>query len=234
MLNETLVKKFNQYFRVELVTTDKHYEDMFKLRHDVYIEEFKYQDEKEFSNGLEKDEFDDISTACVIYHIATGKPAACVRLIPGKKCDYLPIEKYMIDILDNDVIKGLNKNRSSLAEVSRLAVSREFRRRGKEALSPVGYHDENEEITYPLLSVACFLSCIIISDIIDTEQYIAAMDPFLPRLLKYQNLNFEKISEPASYHGQRCAYLIHKRDALNNISSVTMDFMLTLHRELMS
>lgn len=218
MLTQSLIDTFNQYFVVEFVNTDKHREDMYRLRYEVYVDEFKFAKPEKYPDGLEKDEFDDISSACIVYHIPTGEPAACIRLVPGYDCSQLPVEKYVGYSIDPTILGDLNTNRSILAEISRLAVSKKFRRREKEHLTPVGFHDGEECRTYPLISVACFMACIILADIIKAENNIASMEPFLPRLIKRSGMFFEQIGKPVDYHGCRATYLIHKQQVLDNLS----------------
>ncbi len=218
MLTQSLIDAFNTYFTVEIACKPNHYEDMYKLRYDVYIDEFGFDAKENYPNQLESDEFDDISTACIIYHIPTNTPAACVRLVPGYDCTQLPIEKFVGYSLDPTILKDLNEHRYTLAEISRLAVSKQFRRRDKEHLSPMGYYNEDDERTYPLISVACFLACVIIADIINTENNIASMEPFLPRLVKRSGMVFEQIGPAVDYHGNRATYLIHKQQVLDQLS----------------
>lgn len=233
MLTQDLIDCFNKFFVMELVKTDKQREDMQRLRYDVYIDEFKFANSEDYPDKLEHDEYDDISPACIIYHISTNKPAACVRLVPAAMCKHLPIEQHVGDSIDTGVLEKLNFDRSILAEISRLAVARDFRRRDKENLTPVGYSD-GEGRTYPMITVALFLACIVLADIINSENNIASMEPFLPRLIKRSGITFKQIGRPVDYHGIRSAYLVHKSDVINTLQAETRQLVEQIRHDFLS
>lgn len=221
MLTQELIDTFNRYFTVQFVTTDEQREAMYRLRYHVYAEEFGYVDPASLPDRREVDEYDEHSSACLIYHIPTNTLAACVRMVPGLSYEQLPIERYVLDsIFDTEVLEALNRDRAEWAEVSRLAVAKQFRRRSKEADTPLGYHSEDER-TYPLLSVACFLSCIVLTDILTVEHCVASMEPFLPRLIKRSQLEFKEIGALTDYHGLRKTYVIHKDETLKRLNPET-------------
>lgn len=234
MLTEELIRKFNQYFTIQFVNTDALREDMYRLRYDVYIDEFRYEDPNTFMKPLEKDEYDEDALACLIYHRESDKPVACVRMIHAVECKQLPVEKFILNsIYDKDTITQLQADRASWGEVSRLAVSKSFRRRSGELATPIGADSEDER-TYPLLSVACFLSCIALADMLNIDHVIAAMEPVLPRLIRRTSIKFKEIGELIEYHGKRKTYVVHKNDVLNAIDTPTQTMIRTIEMELMN
>ena len=231
MLTESQVENFIKYFRVEFVNTEQQRRDAQRLRYQVYIEEFGFDEASKYPDHLEKDEYDDIASGIIIYHIATNEPAACVRLIPASECKELPVEHFIGSSLRQDIMQSLNDHRTNLGEISRLAVSSLFRRRPKENLSPVGWsHDE--ERSYPLLSVACFMACIILADALEIENNIASMEPFLPRLIQRSGPHFTEIGSLVDYHGARSTYLVYKQEVLDSMNAVSKRFMLDIQADI--
>ena len=53
-----LTEAFAQYFKLELAVSEAQKKEVFRIRHRVYCEEFKYQAVDPSGNGLETDEFD--------------------------------------------------------------------------------------------------------------------------------------------------------------------------------
>lgn len=194
---------FLDHFCLELAFDEKVKQDAYKLRHDVYVKEFGFED---IAGDVEKDDYDDRSLSCVIYHVKTGKAAACIRVIPAEQT-LLPVEKYCSEYLFHDRFSIIANDRSRMCEISRLAVAKEFRKRPKEFLSPIGSPD-GEERTFPLLSAACFLSAMIVSFLYDTPNGIAVMETFLPRITKRVGIEFETIGNELNYHGLRTPYFV--------------------------
>ncbi len=234
MLTQELINSFNQYFTIQFVNTDALREAMYRLRYAVYIEEFGYDSPDNFSKSMEKDEYDDLAIACLIYHRSSDEPVACVRMVHASDCEQLPTEKFIQDsIYDAETLVQLNDSRASWGEVSRLAVSKAYRRRSGELATPVGAIGEDER-AYPLLSVACFLACITLADMLNIEHVIASMEPVLPRLIKRTNIVFKEIGNLVEYHGKRKTYVVHKSDVLEAIDKPTQSMVRTIELDLMS
>lgn len=226
-MDNSIIDSFSKHFSIRLATTQLQKEDAYRIRYRTYVEEFGFEDKEQFSNTLEIDEYDTVATTCIIYHNYSSKPAACIRLISANDCELLPVEKYCKSILDTNKYDKLLLSKSSLCEASRLVVDKDFRRRHNEHLSPIG-HLDGEERTYPLLSIACFLSMLILSEMHGTPNCIAVMEPFLPRLTKRSGINFEPIGTEINYHGIRVPYLVRYEDVMNNLSKelrVLLDYL---------
>ncbi len=113
-------------FTVNRVTDQKELTEVYKLRYKVYCEEWGFEKPEDYPDGLEKDKYDNHSL-----HFAakdnTGKVIGTVRLILNS-IEGFPIEKHSQLNIKTDELP-----RESLAEISRLAISKEFRRRAEDA-----------------------------------------------------------------------------------------------------
>ncbi len=112
-------------FRVSCVTDEKDLKKVFKLRYKVYCEEWGFEKPEKYPDRLETDEFDKNAIHFAVKNI-DERIVATIRLILHSS-EGFPAEKYC------DVNADENKlPRESIAEISRLAISREYRRRSED------------------------------------------------------------------------------------------------------
>jgi len=211
------VQTFSDYFIVELANTTKIKQDCYALRYRTFVEEFGFEDKANYKEPVETDDYDFLSTSIAIYHRSTGNIAACIRVIPGYIFDQLPVERYIKSSLDMDKASPILNDRNTLAEISRVAVDKNFRRRKNEHHSPIGTHSE-EERSYPLIAVACFLASDIVCEALGIYNGIAVMEPFLPQLTGRSGIHFEPIGEEVDYHGKRIPYVVNHVSILDGLS----------------
>lgn len=112
-------------FRVKRVTDEKELKEVYKLRYKVYCLEWGFEKMEKFPDGLEKDEYDEHSVHFAAYDDA-GKIMGTVRLILGSP-EGFPVERYCQAGVDR---KKIPENK--IAEISRLAISREYRKRSED------------------------------------------------------------------------------------------------------
>lgn len=221
--NQTLVENFEDYFSVDFAVTPEQKRKIFSIRYNVYCNEFKYQPPENYPDKQEIDEFDDYSLHCLITHKESNTPAGCVRLVPTTGISYesiLPFEKFCAESLDSQFIKGLNLERETICEISRLAVDGIFRRRTGETLTRFGdvlNFTDLEKRTFSLIAVAGFLASTALTELSGRTNVFAMMEPFLPRLLKRSGILFQRAGKDIDYHGIRAPYFIKTQSALDNM-----------------
>lgn len=221
----TLTEDFERYFKVELAVTDAQKKQVYEVRYRVYCEEFKYEAVDLFPEGLEIDEYDQDSRHCLITHLRTGMPAGCVRLVPALgevEIAPLPLERYCSTSLDQRRIEEMRLERSSVCEISRLAVDGAFRRRNGESLTRFGEIyglnlTDKEQRSFSLIAVACFLAATVMTERDQRTNVFAMMEPFLPRLMHRSGINFQRVGKDMNYHGIRAPYFITTQSALENM-----------------
>lgn len=234
MTNESkfsLTENFERYFKIELAISEEQKNLVYGIRYRVYCEEFKYEAVDLFPDKLEKDEYDQSSRHCLIIHRGSGLPAGCVRLVPAlgpPALEPLPLEKYCSASLDYELIDRLNLDRSSVCEISRLAVDTTFRRRTGETLTRYGeinglYVSAQEQRTFSLIAVACFLAATALTEIDDRTNVFAMMEPFLPRMMHRSGIDFQRVGKEMDYHGIRAPYFITTQSALLNMHRDLLD-----------
>jgi len=107
-------------FIVEKVTDESQLRRVFRLRYKVYCEEWDFEKAENHPDGLEMDIYDKHSVHFLAKDV-DGKSAGTIRLILDSD-DGFPVERYC-----GVEIKGVDRSR--IAEISRLAINKNYRRR---------------------------------------------------------------------------------------------------------
>jgi len=111
----------SRHFKFRVAENLDDYLKAYQIRYEVYCEEYNYLNPKDYPNRLEKDQYDPHSEHFLINN-STKDIVAYVRLILNSK-EGFPIEKHFkLDLKDFKI----DKNKTG--EISRLIVSREYRR----------------------------------------------------------------------------------------------------------
>ncbi len=219
------IESFQKFFSVVPADTPDLQDEVYKIRYDVYCKEFGYEPAGNFPDEKECDGYDAQSKHCLVVHKPSGFPAGCVRLVPTDLTDPsapLPFEQYCGDSLDQKRLEELQFSRSSVCEISRLAVRREFRRRAGESESRYGHIQTfgfapEEQRTFPYIAVSLYLAATVLTELTERQNVFAMMEPFLPRLLGRAGITFTQVGKVVDYHGQRAAYFITTDSALQNM-----------------
>lgn len=238
---ESIAQSFNRYFSVQLVDSEEMLADVQRIRYSVYCEEFGYENPHNFPDKREVDEYDSYSTHALVTHRATSTPAGCVRMVPTLTDEtqaLLPFERYCGESVDLEYIDSLGLDRSTVCEISRLAVDGAFRRRGaKERLTRFGQVDDidfsaEERRTLPLIAVSAFLAATAITEKTGYTNVFAMMEPFLPRLMSRSGINFERAGADIEYHGTRAPYFITTQSALTTMHDNLRELYLVIRQQL--
>lgn len=135
-----------QFFNFfEVTRGNKRYKEYLHLRHDVFVEELHCINPQEASQAqhIETDMFDPYSRHLIAEHKSSGETAACARLILPNPNGLNTEARYSIEEHPFP-----DQNRENTGEISRMAISLDFRRR-KEDDSTLISGDPNREIGEP-------------------------------------------------------------------------------------
>ncbi|GAB5450569.1 MAG: hypothetical protein Hals2KO_08970 [Halioglobus sp.] len=232
-----LAENFLQYFEVKYAVSPAELSQVFGIRYRVYCKEFGYEDASAFPNEEEQDSFDSKSLHALILHKSSGLPAGCVRLVMPSGVggsDPLPFEENCADSLDSAAIDGLDLDRNTVCEISRLAVDTAFRRRVGEGTTRYGVVEgldcsQQEQRSFALIAVTCFLAATALTEISGRTNVFAMMEPFLPRLLERSGIVFNRVGEDIDYHGLRAPYFITTQSALENMRPDLKELYCAVH-----
>lgn len=190
-----------------------------QLRYQVYVNEWRFEKAEDHPGGVEKDEYDQHSIHLYACSKDSEDVVGTVRLILGAERS-LPIENHFkISQLPPGV------RREQTAEISRLAISKEFRCRTLERLfscteqgTDKKMHPLKEDIKdfrrrYEHQLVRGLYICLYReSKIRGLTHLFTIMSKGLHKILKRWGLGFEQIGPARDYHGVRSPYLINIDD----------------------
>jgi N-acyl amino acid synthase of PEP-CTERM/exosortase system len=216
---------FQQCFSIRCATTTEDRQKVHRIRYRVYCEEFGYETSGNFPNQMECDSFDDISTHCLVTHIASGMAAGCARICPASVngADHdLPLDRCCRQTVYAEEMARIVVSRKHICEASRFAVDGAFRRRSGEGLTRFGEIaslnlSDAEQRSFPRISVTLMMAAAAMANLLDRPYVFSVMEPFLPRLLNRSGLVFRRMGRDVHYHGIRAVYFADARDYVQEL-----------------
>ena len=185
-------------------------QEIYRLRYKVYVEEWGFERKEDHPAGIEKDGFDEHAAHFAVRKIGEEPIIGTIRVI-GYSEKGFPIEKHCKIETDLSLF-----DKTRIGEISRLAVSKEYRKRAADAVYTDGRVVE-ESIVDGMYAgnrrmsndiVLGLYKCIYQESIERGNQYIlAVMARGLYLLLRRVGILFEPIGPEQNYHGLRAPYL---------------------------
>lgn len=217
-------KHFSEYLSPVVAFGADLQEESFKIRHNVYCDELKFEQCR--SNSMEVDIFDKQSTHCLIQHIPSGTYAGTIRIVRShNEKELLPIEKYCSSSIDDEKVHPNDFPRNDICEISRLAVPEQFRKRATDryvgsATGVINEHiySEKELRCFPFIAVGLYLTAASVCLHQDIKHCFVMMEPRLARSLRFVGIPFEKVGPVVEYHGQRAPYYISRHLLMNGLT----------------
>jgi len=215
---------FSEYLHPVVAFSGELKSESYKIRHNVYCEELKFEALKE--NSQETDDFDGHSTHCLIKHIPTGSYAGTVRIVrTSNSQQLLPIEKYCISSIDEKSVHPRDFPREQICEISRLAIPAQFRKRATDKFSGSATGTINEHVyserelrCFPFIAVGLYLSAASITLHHGIQHCFVMMEPRLARSLRFVGIPFQQVGPVVEYHGQRAPYYISRKLLMEGLS----------------
>lgn len=219
-----IAEHFTQFLKPEVANTNELRDEVYRIRHNVYCEELAF--EKVKAEGKEQDEFDPQSIFSMIKHKPSNTYTSCVRVVKSaNETELLPIEKYCIDAIQNQELHPSNFPRHEIAEISRLAVKAEFRRRKTDRFrgSAIGAineptYSETELRCFPFIAIGLYMAAATMSMETGVKHVYVMMEPRLARSMKFVGINFVQLGKAIDYHGLRAPYYINPSIFMENLS----------------
>ena len=181
----------------------------YRVRYQVYCLETRFERALEFPSRMETDEYDAQSLHALLVHRRTGIVLGTTRLIlPALNESALPLP--ISNVCTPDIFRKISRRLPfhQAAEISRFAISKDFRRHLVEksiisdAMMSIG-----EKALYRVLSN--YISLGLMQAAADmamangiTHAY-AIMEPSLIRMLRHLAIYFEEIGPVVYHHGWR-------------------------------
>jgi N-acyl amino acid synthase of PEP-CTERM/exosortase system len=214
---------FRKYFRVRPALDDTIRREVFRIRHAVYCEELGYEPIRD--DGLESDDFDRRSLHCVLQAIATGEYIGCVRLVlaqPDNPAVELPFETLCASTLDRTMIDPRQLDRSSIAEVSRLAVIARYRRRRGERGVPIGIDEGDfgspERPRFPYIAAGLYLAMLAQAKRHGIDTLFMLTERTLGKQLSRLGVALRPIGPPIEHRGLRYPSVMSVQEVIDGFS----------------
>ena len=176
------------------------------LRYQVYCLERRLFSSSAYPEGLECDRLDERSVHIGAFHRASGILAGTVRLVL-RAGDALPMEAHC------HFQKGRSpsERRGNVAEISRLAVSREFRRRRfddayGDTSAEAPSRDPERRSGNPAIVLGLYRAIYQESRRRDISHLYAAMEPRLFAIFNRYGICFERVGPMTDYFGKVAPY----------------------------
>jgi N-acyl amino acid synthase of PEP-CTERM/exosortase system len=212
---------YDRHFAVLRADTPELLDLAYRLRYQVYCVENQFEDAARFRDGRETDEDDNRSVHTLLVHRQSNALAGTARLILpslGDRRRQLPIQD-VLNSRNRRLLESLPLERT--AEISRFAVSKQFRRRqGEDRHADTGFGRApdrpawSERRLLPRLTFGLIRGILGICLDYQISELAAVMEPALIRILRRLGLDFEPLGSPVEYHGVRQPCVARLRDLI--------------------
>lgn len=201
---------YDRWFTLLAADTPELRREVFRLRYQVYCVEHAFEDPAEHPEGLEIDAFDERSVHYLLLHRASDAVVGTVRIVLPARAHgrlSLPIvslcnERHLVETFGLPV--------ASTAEISRFAVSKDFRRRvGDTPFADADYPGLPADGNFttrramPHITLGLMKAVAKMSMENGITHLVAVMEPALLRLVGRLGFQFQSIGPLVQYHGLR-------------------------------
>jgi len=201
-------ERFGQFFRVSPALDAKTIDEVHFIRHEVYARDLGFEAVR--PDGRERDVHDRHALHCIVRTADDARPVGCARIVlpdpqdPGRP---LPFEQACRGTLDRSIIDPRALPRGRIAEVSRLAVMGEFRRRRGERGGPVALSAADCEghpvPRFPNIPVSLYFGAVAMAARHGIEYLFTLTEPRLARHFAMGGVKIHAVGAPVEHRGLR-------------------------------
>ena len=217
-----ILSRYDSYFRTQPAGSPALVRLAQAIRFQVYCLERKFENASEHDDRLERDSFDDRALHCLLFHRPTEEPIGTARLIlPSDEEAIAPIRQ----LLRSNGLRGRDHfPLATTGEVSRFAISNQFRRRRSDDGSAV--LDRECRGNLPCLGLVQELLRQSIDQ--GLTHWAAVMEPKLLRMLAVMGIHFTPVGPLVSHHGLRQPSYCYLPDMLERLKEEHYDHWLVV------
>jgi N-acyl amino acid synthase of PEP-CTERM/exosortase system len=209
-----LADNFNRFFSIMPASRDADRNDVFFIRHDVYARELGFEPVR--PDQKEVDAYDARSVHCLMRTAeANARLVGCARVVltdPQAPDSLLPFEIACKDSLYRDQIDPSKLPRDRVAEVSRLAVLSDFRRRRgeehREVAIDVSDFGDRQQPRFPYIPVGLYMASVLLAQRRNIEYLFTLTEPRLAEHFAKLGVKIVPIGAPIEHRGMRVPSLI--------------------------
>lgn len=158
--------------------------------------------------------------------MAYGEYVGCIRLVlarPGDLLRPLPFEVLCGMTIDRAIVDPAKLPRERIAEVSRLAVISQYRRRKDEAKRPAAINENDfgtpDRPRFPYLTVGLYLGMIAQAQRHGIEVLFVVTEVSLAKNLSRLGVSLQRIGGPVEHRGVRVPSLIRVDEVIHGFGA---------------
>jgi N-acyl amino acid synthase of PEP-CTERM/exosortase system len=206
--SRSLAEIYDRIFEAVPADTDALRDECYRVRYQVYCVENKFEPADDKPDGRERDAFDARAWHGLLRFRRTGACVGTIRIIPPDEAAGPEAALPMYQICAaNGVKPGALPPAGSTLEISRFAISKEFRKRADDALYGRVYDREelarDDRRMIPHLTLGLMRLALELSRGRDAKYVCAVMEPTLIRLLGRLGIHWQAIGPMVEHHGLR-------------------------------
>ena len=222
----TLGDGYRQYFEMLPALEAERINDVHFIRHDVYARELGFEAVR--PDQRETDKYDRHAVHCLVRTVNTPvRLAGCARVVltdPLDRQSPLPFEVYCKNSIDRSIIDPSKLPRDKIAEISRVAVMGEFRRRkgeqGHEA--PVADQDfgDDKQPRFPYIPISLYFAAVQMAQRAGVEYLFTLTEPRLAQHFGKLGVNVITIGEAVEHRGLRVPSMLEASKIYGSLRSL--------------
>ena len=208
-----LHKHFRTYFQVVPAVNADLIKEAQMIRHDVYSSELGW--EPISADGLEKDLHDPQSIHCLLKAVRSNRYIGCVRLVSPQMNNStltLPLQEVCAGKLDAGCPDVAAMASGEVAEVSRLAIISDYRRRKNDKGRPVGIAEEDYKLQgrrrFPYIPVGLYIGMLHVASYHGIKTLYILTEPTLAAHFSRLGGNLKPVGAAIEHRGKRRPYVM--------------------------
>jgi N-acyl amino acid synthase of PEP-CTERM/exosortase system len=220
-----LGKAFKEYFELVPALSNELKDEVYRIRHQVYCEELAFEAQR--PDRREHDEYDVHSLHLLMRYVRTDQFVGCTRIVRTRPEDPrhpLPFEKFCAATLDRSVVDPARLPRDTIAEISRLAVVSQFRKRKSDQRSPLSISDNDfgtpEQPRFPYIPVGLYLGTIELARLNGIKTLFVLTEPRLANHFRRFGVDVKTIGGPLEHRGQRIPLMMQTTGIIDNLWAI--------------
>jgi N-acyl amino acid synthase of PEP-CTERM/exosortase system len=199
---------FQRYFDIAPAVSDELQDQAYGIRHRVYCEELGFEPVRE--DRRERDPYDSRAMHVLVRSMKADRYVACARLVrvdPDDPSSLLPVEKACAHTIDRSILDPAQLPRDRIAEISRLAIVPEFRKRKGEQHTAIAVSEADfgkvDLPRFPYIQVSLYLGAIALAKHLGVETIFVLTEPRLAAHLWKLGVRIRRIGGPVEHRGER-------------------------------
>lgn len=217
---------FSKYFRIDAALDDSMRDEVYRIRHEVYCEDLHFEPER--ADRREFDAYDAHSVHCLLRTVNEPfLPVGCTRIVladPGDLDAPLPFERTCEGVLDRSIVDPSKLPRERIAEISRLGVRAQYRRRKGEQQTecPVSENDfaTGDQPRFPFVPTSLLLGAVALADCSGIDTVFVLTEPRLAAHFAKLGVEVRQIGRPVEHRGLRIPSVMHVDEIIRNMRPI--------------